>query len=240
MSNPISNLLAYLKRSRFVRAAFAAVAGFMLLLNAACSPKAPEVSGTGSYEKPRTQPTELYDTVQSKKDGMNVYEDTDPRRETGRLSSEIKSRVNQAERNIDKVQTPGEFAEDYREGTPFGERVRNITDSVGGTAKDVTEDVTEGTQRGVRNLKANLDRAGEGVEDTVDDARRNAADATKDASRSAQRTADELKGNAQRAATQAKGNALNGADSIRDTAKGVERSAKAYSNDLENNLGSRS
>jgi ABC-type transporter Mla subunit MlaD len=240
MSNPISNLFAHLKQSRLVRATLAVVAGFMLLLNTACSPKAPEVSGTGSYEKPRTQPTEIYDTIQPKEGGMNVYSDTDPRRETDRLSAEVKARVKEAERNIDKVQTPGEFSEEYREGTPFGERVRNITDSVSETAKDVTEDVTEGTQRGVRNLKANLDKAGQGVQETFDEARQNAEDLSKDAARSAQQTTKELKGNAQRAANQVRGNAANVGEDIQDTAAEVQRSAKTYSNDLNNNLGDRS
>lgn len=251
MSNSISKLFNHLKQSRFVRTAFAVAAGFILLLNTACSPKGSEVSGTGSYEKPRSQPTELYRTTQPKEDGMNVYSDTDPRRNTRGLGSEIKARVDQAERNIDRVQNPGEFAEDYREGTPLGERVRNITDSIGGAAKDVTEDVTEGTQRGVRNLKANTSRAGQGVQETVDDARQNAADVGKDAARNAQRTTDDLKGNAQRAANQAKGNTLNAADrvkgsarsagdNIKDTARGVEREAQTYSNDLKNDLNSRS
>lgn len=195
----MTNLLGLidgLKRVRFTRTAVAVVASFVLLLGTACSPSSPSVSGTGSYEQGRANPTELYRPIQPDEGGMNRFSDTDPRQNTKGLGSKAKSRIDEAERNIDKVQNPREFAEDYREGTPLGERVRNITDDVGSAAKDTAKDFAKGTERGVSNLKRNTEQAKRGVEGTVDDARQNAEDLGKDTSRSAQRTFDRVKSNA--------------------------------------------
>jgi hypothetical protein len=189
-------LIDNLKRVRFARIAVTIAASFVLLLGTACSPSSPSVSGTGSYEQGKANPTELYRPIQPNEGGMNTYSDTDPRRNTKGLGSKVKARVDEAESNIDKVQNPREFAEDYRKGTPLGQRVRNITDSVGETAKDVTEDVTKGTERGISNLKRNTQQAKQGLQETLDDASQNAQDLGKDTSRSAQRSFDRVKSNA--------------------------------------------
>lgn len=52
----------------------------MMLVTTACSQDSPSASGTGSYYQKKAQNTELYDTIQPRKGGMNQYEDTDPRR----------------------------------------------------------------------------------------------------------------------------------------------------------------
>lgn len=200
MINPILNLVNSLKRVRLVRLTVSVVASVFLIFSTACSsananPPAPSLSGSGSLQKGRENPTELYEPIEPKEGGMNQYSDTDPRRDTRGLGADIKARVDEAERNIQKVDDPEEFAEDFRKGTPLGERVRNITDSVGDAAKNLGEDVTEGTQRGIRNLKANTSNAGDELRNTVDDARENAADLGKDTARSAKRTANELGNN---------------------------------------------
>lgn len=217
MNNPFSKLLNSVKQVRFARIAISVVAAFVLFLGTACSPSSSSasnmgasqggVSGTGSYQHGRKTQTELYRPNQPNEGGMNSYSDTDPRYNTKGLGADIKARVDEAERNVQKVQNPKEFTEDYREGTPLGERVRNITDSVGGAAKDVTEDFAEGTQRGVRNLKANASNAGEDARDTVDQARENAVDFGKDTSRAAKRTANELSNNVDNARQDIKANA---------------------------------
>jgi hypothetical protein len=57
------------------------LAAVVVLVTTACNanPPAPNVSGTGSYYNKKGQNTELYDTIQPRKDGMNNYSDTDPR-----------------------------------------------------------------------------------------------------------------------------------------------------------------
>lgn len=195
MSNPVFDRIGNLKHVRLGRVAVAIAASFILMLGTACSPSSPSVSGTGSYQQGRQPQTELYRPIQPEEGGMNRYSDTDPRYNTKGLKSEIKARVDQADRNIQKVNDPEEFAKDYRKGTPLGERVRNITEDVSGAAKETSEDFAEGTQRGIRNLKQNVNKAAQGAQDTIDEARNNAADLGKDTSRTAQRTADQLKGN---------------------------------------------
>jgi hypothetical protein len=190
MNNMIANIVSAFRRLRLQQLFIAGLAGLILMLNTACNPGSPKVSGEGSYEVGKKNPTELYDTNQPKEGGMNVFSDTDPRQKTKGLDAKAKSRVDQAESNIQKSSTPKEFAEEYRKGTPFGERVRNITDSVGDAAKDTTEDATEGAQRGARNLKANTDKAGKGIQDVADDATDNAQGAGKDISRKAQRAVE--------------------------------------------------
>lgn len=205
MSN-ILGLIKSLKRVRFTRVAVALAASFVLLLGTACSPSSPSVSGTGSYEQGRANPTELYRPIQPNEGGMNNYSDTDPRRDTKGLGTKAKARIDEAEYNIDKVQNPREFAEDYRKGTPLGQRVRNITDSVGETAKDTTEDFAKGTERGISNLKRNVQQAKQGTEDTLDDARQNAQQLGRDTSRSAQGTVNRVKSNADDARRELKDN----------------------------------
>lgn len=195
MSNPIFGLIDRLKQVRLSHAAIAIVAGLVLMLGTACNPSSPSVSGTGSSHSGKDPQTELYRTIQPKEGGPNVYSDTDPRRNTRGLGTEAKARIDQAGRNVDKVQNPREFAEEYRQGTPLGERVRNITDSVGNAAKDVNKDFAKGTERGISNLKRNTEQAKRGISETLDDTRQNAADLGKDTARTAQRTADRVKTN---------------------------------------------
>lgn len=222
-SNGMTNMISFFKRLRLERVLIAVFAGFFLFISTACSADAkvssagssglsPSLSGTGSYESGRKNPTELYDTIQPKEGGMNVFSDTDPRQDTKGLGSAIDNRVRDAERNIDKVQNPREFAEDYREGTPLGQRVKNITDSVGNSAKGLVEDLSEGAEKGSRNLKVNADRAGQGVKDTVGQAGQNAKETGADVSRKVQRFGEGATGTGEFSGDRAK----NPAEAIRN------------------------
>lgn len=65
-----------------VRSLLAVVlAAVVVLVTTACNanPPAPNVSGTGSYYNKKGQNTEIYDTTQPRKGGMNQYSDVDPR-----------------------------------------------------------------------------------------------------------------------------------------------------------------
>lgn len=195
MSNPIVDLVSRLKQVRLSRIAIAVAAGLVLMFNTACNPSSPSVSGTGSYQSGRNPQTELYRTNQPKQGGPNVYSDTDPRRNTRGLGAESKARIDQAERNVNKVQNPSEFAEEYRKGTPLGERIRNVTENVGDAAKDASKDFTKGTERGINNLKRNTEQAKREVGETVNDTRQDATEFGKDSARNAQRAADRVKTN---------------------------------------------
>lgn len=181
----VSQLFASFKQMRFARAALAVVAGFILLMGTACSPSSPSVSGTGSYQEGRKPQTELYRTNQPREGGMNQYSDTDPRRNTSGLDNKIENRIKAAERNLEKVQTPGELAKEAKEAKPFKRGSRDISDRVSNTVEDFKDDFAEGTQRGIKNLKRNTEQARRDIGDAIEDAGDNAKQIGKDAARTA-------------------------------------------------------
>jgi hypothetical protein len=185
---------------RFSRVAVAVVASFVLLLGTGCNPSSPSVSGTGSYQEGRPTQTELYKTNQPKQGGMNTYSDTDTRQSTKGLAAETKARVDQAKANLKKSNSPEDLAKEVRTARPLREGPKDVTERASNTVEDVTEDFKAGTERGIKNLKANAKQAKRGIEETLDDARQNAADLGNDTVRSAQKTASQLKDNVDDAA----------------------------------------
>jgi uncharacterized phage infection (PIP) family protein YhgE len=195
MRNLIYDRFKGLQQSRFSRIAIAVTASFILFLGTACSPSSPSVSGTGSYQEGRPTQTELYKPNQAEKGGMNRYSDTDARQGTAGLSAEAKARIDEAKGNLKQSSNQRQFANEVKEADPLKKGPRDISKRAGNTLEDLKEDISEGTQRGIKNLKANTQQAKEGVKDTVGDARQNVEQLSKDASRGAQKTANELKGN---------------------------------------------
>jgi hypothetical protein len=209
----MSKVFSFLKQIRLARVVIALFAGAVLFLNTACSPDSPRVSGEGSYNERVSQETELYDPIQEPQGGMNNYADTDPRRNTKATEAKARTLSREAERNIQKVQNPQEFVEDYRSGTPFGERVRNITEGVGEAAENVGEDLTKGSRQGAAKIRDASEEIGRNVNnnvsDSVDSTRRNARQAAEGASNFAQ-------------------------DRARDTAKAAERATDRAVDALDN------
>lgn len=189
----VSQVFTSLKPIRFARVAIAMVAGFVLMLGTACSPNSPSVSGTGSYQQGRKPQTELYQTNQPKEGGMNQYSDTDPRQNTSGLDEKVRSRVKAAERNLDKVQTPGDLAEEAREAKPLRRGAEDISKRVENTVEDLKDDISDGTQRGIKNLKRNTEQAKRDVGNALDDAGQNAKDLGKDTARTAGRVTDQAR-----------------------------------------------
>ena len=204
-----SNLVAAVKRFPFARIAVVLLAGVLMLVSTACgnaappvssnsspaspmssNPPTPRSSGEGSYHAKTgaNQPTELYDPIQEPEGGMNVYSDTDPRYQRENLGAQIERRVDKAEKNLDKsIESVGDYVDNYTSGAPLGERVRNITDSVGESAEDLTDRVKGGTDRGTQNVKVNTKRAesnaSEAVKGVAEDTKSNARDLTRKAER---------------------------------------------------------
>ncbi|HEY9623040.1 MAG TPA: hypothetical protein V6C78_21980 [Crinalium sp.] len=177
----MNKVISFLKKMRLDRVAVAFFAG-VLLLTTGCSPAnattpqakagrdaeihtrvpAPNSSGTaGTYNDRVGQQTELYDPIQKRKGGMNDYSDVDPRTSTGGVNQKASDLVRNADENIQKVDNPREYAEDYRQGKPFGERVKDLVDSVTDSASNTAEDASKGARRGVENLKDNTQTAGQ-------------------------------------------------------------------------------
>lgn len=146
------------------------LAGILVVVTTACNsnPPAPKITGSGDYNSSKGQDKELYAPVQSKKSGgMYPYEDMDSSAST-RTERKAKELVENAKKNVSKVNSPQEFAQNFKEGTPLDKRVKNLTEDVSESAQQFTEDVASGTKRNVRKLKENTQNAVENPESVVD------------------------------------------------------------------------
>lgn len=152
--------------------------------------------GVKQGKNPRPEVPEEAETNTFQKGGMNEFSDVDPRKGMDAANQKAKSLVNRAERNLTEKSTdsPEQFADNYRKGAPIGERVENVTKSVGGATKGAVEDVSKGTQRGLGNIKENTQNATKGAqqaaEDTSDFAQRKTGEAAKGVQRAAEDTSD--------------------------------------------------
>lgn len=149
------------------------LAGSLLFISTACSSNPPtaRLSGEGSINETKGYKNELYKPVQSEqKGGMYPYSDTD----TPNRKAELKGKalVDNAKSNISKVNNPQEFVENYKNGKPFPERVKDLSESIGDSASEVADDWRGGTQRGLRNLKNNAKQGVDQAQDTAEDAGR--------------------------------------------------------------------
>lgn len=194
MNNKISEAMSdFIKRLRLERILIVVLAGVLLLVTTACNPSSsnvsskpnsPSVSGPGDYHERAGQPIgirEYTDRADKKsRPDMDSYSDNDSR-DTAAVRARAKELSDRAERNVQKVQSPGEFVEEYKAGTPIQERVRNIADDIGESAEQFKEDFAAGARENTRNLKANTDKAGRNIQRTADDTQRNARRAAEDA-----------------------------------------------------------
>ncbi|MEB3356583.1 MAG: hypothetical protein VKK04_07640, partial [Synechococcales bacterium] len=116
MSRIVSFIKAKVRRLRAIAALFAA--GILLLTTACQAPPSPRAAGSGVENPGSRQPTELYKPTQEYKGGMNKFEDTDPRRDLTGANRKAEALVENSKQNLRKVESPGDFVENYREGTP--------------------------------------------------------------------------------------------------------------------------
>jgi hypothetical protein len=184
---------------------------FLLLSSTACASKTMATESLNSsdksgsyqdsspYDKDTSSKRELYKPTQKYQGGMNNYND-DPQYDDSAVQADAKQRVQQAKQNLQKrAANPQEIIENAQNKNPLGEKARETARSVGNSAEKVKSDFAEGTQQGMRNLKANVERAKENVPRVVDQAKQNAEGGTQDFREGA---ADLAKG-AQRAADRA-------------------------------------
>lgn len=127
--------------------------------------------------------------------GMNEFSDVDPR--AGDLDAASRERAEQlkenAARNINEkgIDSFEQYGRNYRSGTPFGERVRNLGEDAKSSAQELTEGLTKGTQRGTENVKDNTLDSTKGASRAAEDVKENTKAATRDLTKSAQRTAED-------------------------------------------------
>jgi len=153
----MKKLATWLKSIRLDRILTVFLAGILLFVSTACgSTKVlAKTADNVREEVPERAVTNTY------KGGMNDYNDVDPRRDTSEAKAKAKSLIENAQRNINEksVDSREQYVENYRSGTPLGERVRRIGEDIGESAEEVAEGASKGVQKGVQNIKENAQQA---------------------------------------------------------------------------------
>lgn len=169
----MKRVINWLKNNRPLKVLTVFLAGICLIVTQACSapgvatqppqPSAqPQNSGAQPYAK-RYDPTKNYG-LNSPEGGINNFSDVDPRAKADDRAASDRgdALAKNAQRKIDQkgVDSPQEYVRNYQQGTPLGERVKNLGEDVSGSAAEVGEGVAKGTQRGIENIKDNAQNAG--------------------------------------------------------------------------------
>jgi ElaB/YqjD/DUF883 family membrane-anchored ribosome-binding protein len=212
----MKKVIAWLKSIRLERVLTVFLAGILLLVSTACGGNKvlAKTADDARQEVPSGAVTSPY------QGGMNDYSDVDPRTDTSEAQAKAKALVDNAQRNIDEksVDSAQQYVENYRSGTPLGERVRRIGENVGEAAEDVGEKAAKGSRE-------NAQKVGETAEDVSQSAKQSAketADAAQskvksdieNTKRAAENTADAAKSKVSRDIDRAQGAVENAADAI--------------------------
>lgn len=153
----MKKLATWLKNIRVDRILTVFLAGILLFVSTACG-STKVLAKTADNVREEVPSRAVTNTYQG---GMNDYNDVDPRRDTSEAKAKAKSLIENAQRNINEksVDSREQYVENYRTGTPLGERVRRIGEDIGESAEEVAEGASKGVQKGVQNIKENAQKA---------------------------------------------------------------------------------
>ena len=144
------------------------LAGFILLVNTACSSPNSKLSnkldGTtvSSQEAPKY---DAYDATQPKQGGMNGYND-DQRLDNPRVQAKGKKLVDQANARDPKVDSPQDLANEVGKG------LNKFPDIVSQQAQDKANLAQENLDKASRIVNRTADKASNAAQNTIDDAGR--------------------------------------------------------------------
>lgn len=208
LADAIAAIKTFISSLRLKQAFIAVLACFLLLSTTACGTNASQAMDSPDSSNPYAKDTgpkrELYKTMQKREGGMNEYND-DARYDKSSTKAEAKKMVDNAERNLQKRATnPKEALDNARERNQLGDNLRQTSKNIGDSSDRLKDDFSEGTEKGMRNLKANTERAKNTIPDIVDEATQNlkgagkdvqqgAKDLAKGAGRAAERATDSVK-----------------------------------------------
>ncbi|MBD2445918.1 hypothetical protein H6G76_01865 [Nostoc sp. FACHB-152] len=146
------------------------LAGMFLILTQACSganaTQPSQQPGAESGYTKRYDPTKEYN-LNAPEGGMNNFSDNDPRAKN--FEKAAQNRADDLSRNSDRninekgVDSADQYARNYRQGTSFPERVKNLGEDIGSSAQGTAEGVAKGTKRGIENLKDNTSDAAQNL-----------------------------------------------------------------------------
>ncbi|MEH2393295.1 MAG: hypothetical protein V7K21_17120 [Nostoc sp.] len=186
----------WLKNIRPLKVLTVFLAGMFLFLTQACgdpgtATQPPKPEAQSPYSK-RYDPTKDY-PLSSPAGGINNFSDVDPRATDEKAANDRgDAMAKNAQKNIDQkgVNSPGEYGQNFKEGTPLGERVKNLGEDIGSSAEEVRKGIVKGTQRGIENIKGDTQNA---AEDVTKNVQRGAEDAGKNVQRGAEDAGNAVK-----------------------------------------------
>ena len=186
----MNKVVDWLKSIRLDRIFTVFLVGILMFVSTACSGGASAKTADQIREEvPGSAVTNEY------KGGMNDYSDVDPRRNTTEAQAKAKGLVDNARKNIEEksVDSGEQYVENYRSGTPLGERVKRIGENVGKAAENVTEDISKGTKENAQNAQKAAKGATQAADETANAAQSKVKSDIKTTQRSAEDTAEAVK-----------------------------------------------
>ncbi|MDZ7966554.1 MAG: hypothetical protein RM368_16510 [Nostoc sp. DedSLP03] len=179
----------WLKNIRPLKVVTVFLAGMFLFMAQACG--APGIATQPPQPGDQAPNVERYDATKdyplnSPTGGINNFSDVDPRATDEKAANDkAEALVKNAQKNIDQkgVNSPGEYIRNFKEGTPLGQRGRNLGEDIGSSAEELGKGLVKGTQRGIENIKGNTQNA---AEDVTTNVQRGAEDAGKNVKRTAE------------------------------------------------------
>ncbi|OYE06287.1 hypothetical protein [Nostoc sp. 'Peltigera membranacea cyanobiont' 232] len=186
----------WLKNIRPLKVLTVLLVGIFLFTAQACG--APGVASQPPQPGSQAPNTERYDPTKdyplsSPAGGINNFSDVDPRaRDEKAANDKAEALVKNAQKNIEQkgIDSREQYGRNFQQGTPLGERVKNLGEDIGSSADEVREGLVKGTQRGFENLKGNTQNA---AEDLTQNVQRGAEDAGKNVQRTAEDTGNAVK-----------------------------------------------
>lgn len=183
----MNKVIAWLKGIQMDRVLTVFLVGLLLLVSTACSSGASaKTADEVRKEVPESAVTTKY------KGGMNDYSDVDPRQDIKQAQTKAKALVDNAQKNIDQksVDSTEQYVENYRSGTPLGERVRRIGEDVGKAAQNLTGEASQGARENAQNAQDAAKDVAQKSKQTADEAGNAAQSKVKSDIRNTQRTLD--------------------------------------------------
>ncbi len=173
------------------------LAGMFLFLTQACAGQGVATQPLQPDDQPaytkRYDPTKDY-PLSSPAGGMNNFSDVDPRAKLDEKAANDRAdaMAKNSQRNIEQkgIDSQDQYGRNYKQGTPLGERVKNLGEDIGSSANETREGFVKGTQRGIENLKGNTQNA---AEDVTKNVQRGAEDAGKNVQRTAEDAGNAVK-----------------------------------------------
>jgi hypothetical protein len=206
----MNKVTSWLNSIRLDRIVTAFLVGLLVFVSTACSGNVlAKTADEIREEVPSSAVTNEY------KGGMNDYSDVDPRFNPSASNAKAKALVDNAQKNIDEksIDSAEQYVENYRSGTPLGERVKRLGEDIGESADNVGKEAAKGAQENVQNAQ----EAGKGLKDKGIQTKENTKDAAKGTAKDAKRAVDNASDAGESFGDKIKQSAKDAADAVKSS-----------------------